>query len=164
VKLSIRRSGKSFIISQDQWKASCAEIKAACEFFSEELIGKRIAKNLKVNLIISHNDKADYSGHTIWEGERNFRPREFTIKINIALISTWTSLIQTLAHEFVHIKQFALGELRQYWKAPIGVMHWYGKPINFWKTPYMKHPWEKEAYSIDYKLMKAYLKTTEFKL
>ena len=54
-------------------------------------------------------------------------------------------MIGTLAHEMVHVKQFALGQLRE-GKVIKGTQTWVwcGKQV---KKPYHTQPWEIEAYS-----------------
>jgi hypothetical protein len=59
----------------------------------------------------------------------------------------------TLVHEMIHIKQFALNELRNFPKS----IRWNGK---FYRMPngeidlvkYLDYPWEVEAYSVEKKL------------
>jgi hypothetical protein len=59
----------------------------------------------------------------------------------------------TLIHEMIHIKQFALNELRNFPKS----IRWNGK---FYRMPngeidlakYLEYPWEIEAYSVEKKL------------
>ena len=55
------------------------------------------------------------------------------------------TLIGTLAHEMIHVKQFALGQLRES-KTVNGmtVWMWCGKPV---KKKYFEQPWEIEAYT-----------------
>lgn len=56
-------------------------------------------------------------------------------------------LIGTLAHEIVHVKQFMLGELREY-KVVNGrtIWSWCGRPV---RKKYFSQPWEIEAYSLE---------------
>jgi len=68
---------------------------------------------------------------------------ERTFKIDIALFGNWLS---TLAHEMVHVKQFAKGELdpsMSRWKSNKYVDH-----IDYWDQP-----WEKEARRLQNKLV-----------
>jgi hypothetical protein len=48
----------------------------------------------------------------------------------------------TLAHEFVHVKQFARGQL----KTARGRVRWAGKPVKE-GLDYLSQPWEVEAFS-----------------
>jgi len=63
--------------------------------------------------------------------------------IDVALFGNWLS---TLAHEMVHVKQFAKGELNSslsQWKS-----NKYCENINYWEQP-----WEKEARKLQHKLV-----------
>lgn len=73
--------------------------------------------------------------------DRNDRPRCFTIEINKS-ISIEHKLI-TLAHEFVHVKQYARGEL--FTNTQTRKTKWKG--TYFDQLPdYFEAPWELEAY------------------
>tara|TARA_B110000503_G_scaffold85316_1_gene129716 strand:+ start:805 stop:993 length:189 start_codon:yes stop_codon:yes gene_type:complete len=60
--------------------------------------------------------------------------------------------MSTLAHELVHVKQFARGELSD------NLQYWKGKDCS--DTDYWKQPWEKEARRLQKKLMNDFM--TEF--
>ena len=62
--------------------------------------------------------------------------------IDVALYGNWMS---TLAHELVHVKQFARGELTE------NLQYWKGKDHS--ETDYWKQPWEIEARRLQKKLM-----------
>ena len=71
-------------------------------------------------------------------------PRHFII--DVALFGNW---ISTLAHEMVHVKQFALGELSPNltkWKSRNNVSN-----IEYWDQP-----WEKEARRLQYRLVESF--------
>lgn len=54
---------------------------------------------------------------------------------------SWEKLGVTLAHEMVHVKQFAKG----HFKVHKGTAHWMGKKYTE-KTAYLDRPWEREAF------------------
>jgi hypothetical protein len=62
--------------------------------------------------------------------------------------------MSTLAHELVHVKQFARGELSD------NLQYWKGKDHS--STKYWEQPWEKEARKLQKKLMVQYI--TEFEV
>jgi|TARA_Y100000389_G_scaffold10122_1_gene9453 hypothetical protein len=69
------------------------------------------------------------------------RPREFDIDINKKI--KLRRLLETVAHEFVHVKQFARGEL--YESGRTNKHRWKGKWLP--KEPtYWDQPWEIEAH------------------
>ncbi len=68
-----------------------------------------------------------------------------TFIIDVALYSNWMSI---LAHELVHVKQFARGELNPQ------LTHW--KKRNFSNAEYWDQPWEKEARRLQLKLVQSF--------
>ena len=129
-------------------KKKSAELREACEFFAHKLMDPRMVRNLQID--IERNKTLDVQAECIDEdGTRN--PRWFTI--NIRATDADEDIIQTLAHEMVHVKQHAKNELQS------GVMvaargglsmhsRWMGK---VWKPKskedgYWDSPWEIEAY------------------
>lgn len=73
--------------------------------------------------------------------------REFVI--DLALYSSWMS---TLAHEMVHVKQFARNELNP------NMSTWKKKRVIVDDIPYYERPWEKEAFDLQYEMLKKYEK------
>ena len=61
--------------------------------------------------------------------------------------------MSTLAHELVHVKQFARGELTE------NLQYWKGKDHS--ETEYWDQPWEKEARRLQIQLMTKYMKSFE---
>lgn len=61
----------------------------------------------------------------------------FTIEVNKRLVTK--SIIKTVLHEMIHVKQYAEGRLTQ--------NEWEGKPHP--KLPYRELPWEIEAYKME---------------
>lgn len=54
-------------------------------------------------------------------------------------------LMMTVAHEMVHVKQIARGQLRYEIVRGKEIIHWLGKRAD--KLPYLKQPWELEAFA-----------------
>ena len=73
---------------------------------------------------------------------QNLRGNKFTVG--------YKELALTLAHEMVHVKQMAKGQLKS---APRGAQLWMGKKYPA-KTPYLDQPWEIEAFSRQELLMR----------
>lgn len=80
----------------------------------------------------------------------NRSTREFIIELNKTL--DMSTLIQTMAHEFVHVKQFARGELIE---NNNGMMEWKGRKCH--RKKYDEYPWEKEAWDTELKLTEGIL-------
>lgn len=74
-------------------------------------------------------------------------PRMFIVEID-SNISFFDQLL-TIAHELVHVKQFAKNELYQYCKNER--TRWRNKVYD--KLSYSKQPWEREAYRKQYKIL-----------
>lgn len=88
------------------------------------------------------------------EAEEWERPvRTFTIRIDENLNTRKT--ISVLAHELVHVKQYAKNEVYDY----VDGTHsrWLKERINWKKTRYYDLPWEKEAYALQKVLTKRFL-------
>jgi hypothetical protein len=161
--IKITKTKGSIVFDREKWKEVRKELQDAAEFFAIQMLGSRLAKNIAIRLHLEAGKTLDYSGWSLWEDDR-FRPREFTIRLNVSLIPDWETLIETLAHEFIHVRQFARGYLKQYWRANPGVMHWHGKPYNIYRLQYWELPWEIEAYSLDFIFAEEYLERSEFEL
>jgi hypothetical protein len=117
-------------------------------WLGQRLLGKRLTNNIQINVAFKRDPKAD--GWCSWEDD-NVRPREFEVIIRSGLNLKQTGL--TFCHEFVHVKQFAKGELRDKFKGGYSQV-WKGKAHT--NTLYEDQPWEKEAYDLQDKLWKEY--------
>ena len=99
---------------------------------------------LHTNIEVKFHHKVFVEGST--EGFcESLDKRNFVI--DACIYSNW---LATLAHEMVHVKQFARGELDcslQYWKGS-----------NHTDTEYWDQPWEKEARKLQHKMVIAFEK------
>lgn len=122
------------------------------EWLGNHLMGERLAQNVYVTVIVHKFDDEEDGFHGFADYEdSNIRPREFIIRINKSLSEDM--IIETLAHEMVHVKQDAKGEKVQRNRGGYKVL-WKG--VDHTKTPYSKQPWEREAYRLESKLVKEY--------
>lgn len=115
------------------------EMVRASVFFLESLVSKRLMNHVSLDIEVKNRshieDGADGYCEVTGYNTSN-KPREFTIQI--AKHKSKRYMLMTLAHEIVHLKQYALGELDENTNA------WKGKrynPRSYWNTP-----WEIEAY------------------
>jgi len=61
------------------------------------------------------------------------------------------SLVRTIIHEMVHVKQYVYGELNQYHSKVSGLrIQWKGEDHT--NTTYTEQPWEIEAYDLEERL------------
>lgn len=114
----------------------------ATQFFAENLM-PRLHSKCSVLIDFTVNHKSDL-GDCTWTDDPA-RPREFEIHLNPRIGAI--RLLETLAHECVHMKQFASGELRDLlgssevaWKRKL-YPGYYTNPGD-----YLNLPWEIEAY------------------
>lgn len=142
-------------------KKLIAELSEASEFFAHCLMHKRMVQCIELDIEL--DPKLDVQGTAINEdGTR--RSRYFTIQLRNAKSD---ELIQTLAHEMVHVKQHARNELvKDYGTARGGYKLesvWMGK---VWRPRagedcYFDSPWEVEAYGREVGLMNRWIKHKE---
>jgi hypothetical protein len=119
-------------------KFKADEIKAALNFYAETLMHKNLCKNIQLRVCFNN----DGENTTMWEDD-NVRPREFTITIGSNM--GYQNTFLTLAHEMVHVKQYAMGELRDVMRGPTP-QRWHNKSYNAEDVEYWDLPWEIEAY------------------
>ena len=115
---------------------------------SNFVLEKFFTKNMRDKLVIDvHFKKGLFKsqnthGNCIWEDEHR-NAREFTIYLEpdqkLAL------LLNTLAHELVHVKQWAKGEYYELVSQP-KVYKFNGKRVDTSKVDYWDTPWEIEAH------------------
>ena len=109
----------------------------ALNSFAKQLNIHRLKTNITIkfhhNLFVDSNKTCEGLCEAI--DRRNFI-------IDVALYGNWLS---TLAHEMVHVKQFARCELDE------NLTRWKGR--DHASTEYMDQPWEKEARKLQYKMV-----------
>lgn len=142
-------------------KKLIAELSEAAEFFARRLMHSKMVENLELDIEL--DPKLDVQGTAINEdGTR--RSRYFTIQLRN---DSKDELIQTLAHEMVHVKQHAKNELVKDYATARGGYHlesvWMGK---VWRPKagedcYFDAPWEVEAYGREVGLMHQYVRFKE---
>ena len=126
-------------------KVSLSLCRKAAKFYGNVLLGDRLSKNVKVK--IKFNDKSlgkDLYGFCDWDCDKN-RPRNFVISIDPNLSKKMTLIV--LAHEMVHVKQYAKGELKDMLRT--NKVKYLGELYDDEKMSYWSHPWEKEARKLE---------------
>ena len=119
-------------------------VKQAAQWYAERLMGKRLMNSLVIHINLRRNliTKEGCEGTAIWEDDNCDRPREFTIELDLTY--SIRDVLITLAHELVHVKQWAKGEMYEYTKSPMVRFHktkFELDDINYWD-----YPWEIEAF------------------
>jgi hypothetical protein len=124
--------------------------KEALRFYGKELLGDRLVKNINVYLVF---EKLPFIVNALchWEDD-NHKCRNFIIIVNKKL-NKKTTLI-SLAHEMVHVKQYARKQLKDYLRSH--KVKWGNRVYNLNNVDYWKSPWEKEAYKKDHILYESF--------
>ncbi len=152
-------------------------LKTAGNFYAEELMHPNLIRWLSVKIEIS--DTLKTLGMCDWDDDYDRRPREFHIILKRQKRAAL--LFKSLAHEFVHIKQYASGEMDGLLKYSghneLNVTKWAGAQVKFasLKKPrsidnneilvhdkgydYYYHPWEIEAYGLEIGLYHYFINT-----
>ena len=109
-------------------KATRTLVNQAAWWYAEKLMGKRLMNALEININLDRTlaKKYNMEGSAIWEDEGR-RPREFTIELDATM--SIRNILITLAHEMVHVKQWAKGE-----------------KMHMDEVEYWDYPWEIEAF------------------
>jgi len=115
----------------------------ALEFYASKLMSKRLSNKLFIE-IEGRDGLIDGYANALctWENDW-YRPRDFHIEVNTD--QKLEELFTTLAHEMVHVKQFARGEMRDVFYPAKRTM-WFKESVSRDKTDYWDLPWEIEAH------------------
>ena len=125
-------------------KATRKLVESATWFYAEKLLGKRLMGSLEITINLKKNllTKDGNEGSAIWEDD-SYRPKEFIIELDTTV--KIRNLLITLAHEMVHVKQWAKDEMYEYTNK-MGLVRFKGEKIHLEETDYWDYPWEIEAY------------------
>lgn len=111
----------------------------AMDYFASILLTPQLKKHIIV--AVTFKSKMSALGFTCVEDyNKAGKPREFVLEIYRK--QSENEILRTIAHEMVHVKQYAYGELDEEGK------RWMNREIDHDKIPYANRPWEIEAYSI----------------
>jgi len=110
-------------------------------FSASKIMSTRLVNSLTVSIELVANlaTKEGVYGDCIWE-DQSVRPKEFCIRADSKLAPR--HLAETIAHEMVHVKQWAKGELKEMQRQH--KTNFNGKL--FGETEYWDRPWEIEAH------------------
>lgn len=131
------------------------EVVAAAHFYASKLMDGRLHRHVHVEIIFDSG--IEWAGFC--SSDDDAKPRYFTVWVN----PTAGDILQTLAHELCHVKQYATGELDGY---ECNKMIWRGEvfdmtgPFKGELTDPNAPPWEKEAYQVEIELYKEFMETS----
>lgn len=113
------------------------------QFFSKFLL-KRLHDKviIDIHFLDGHLLKTGNYADMTWTDEDSRVPREFEISIDSNMSRRRT--IKSIAHEMVHVKQYAKNELKDLSKCVS--KRWAGKIYEHDKVEYVEQPWEWEAH------------------
>jgi hypothetical protein len=135
-------------------------IRKAAHYYASCLLSNRLSSHVYVTVKFKKNlfKKEDFYG--VCDALDLNRPRDFDIEIDADL--TFKQTLSVLAHELVHVKQYATGQLRDYntskkikWKGDIHINEYGYHNID---TSYWNAPWEKEAYRLEKTLTRKFMR------
>ena len=111
-------------------------VKKAALFYANELMTPRMLENIFIRIKFKKLDAHGYASVT--EFSPSNKPREFEIELHPGIGAK--EILKTLAHEMVHVRQYALGDVN------IKCTRWKGSKVE--APDYWTEPWEIEAYGM----------------
>ncbi len=112
---------------------------AAIEYFASQLFTPQLKSHIVITLTFRKN--MPVLGYTEVEDYNDSgKPREFILEINRK--QSEKEILKTIAHEMVHCKQYAYGQIDE------RGTRWLSRKMDHDSLPYSKRPWEIEAYKI----------------
>lgn len=120
---------------------------SAIDFFADALLTNQLKRHIIVHVRFRKN--MDCLGLTeVDDYNASGKPREFILEINRN--QSEEEIIHTLAHEMVHVRQYAYGELNE------EATYWCGKQYAH-DLKYHEQPWEIEAHDVSNIILHDYL-------
>lgn len=117
----------------------------AVDFFLDLLMTRRLKETLYIDLELAKGleDREGVCGDATWEDDP-VRPKDFSVRVHWNGKKDFAKTLETLAHELVHVKQFARGEMRDL--SSVAKVTWNGKRYDRAEVDYWDLPWEVEAH------------------
>lgn len=125
-------------------------LKEATGYFATSLVSTQLIPYLNIRILIK--EKLDAGGYC--QSEEIIKPRNFLIEIYKHRSKYW--MLETLAHEMIHVKQMAKGQLKERSFKKQRVISWHGTVYQD-DVSYWDQPWEIEAYELQSSLVFKYL-------
>jgi hypothetical protein len=111
----------------------------AIDHFADMLLTHQMKRHIMVKVVFKN--KLPALGFTSVEDYNvSGKPRHFILEIRRN--QTEKELLRTIAHEMVHVKQYACNEMNE------EGTRWMNRSIDYDNTPYHEQPWEIEAHEI----------------
>lgn len=115
-------------------------IDQACNYYLGLMMPRHAYNRLRLHIHFKNRKgmKGDEGTCLVLESDRRNTPYEFELEINRD--NNTKTILFNLAHELVHVKQFALRELDE------NQTKWFGRHVDDEKVDYWDLPWEIDAY------------------
>jgi hypothetical protein len=113
-------------------------VEKAALFYAKELIPNSRIRNNCFTIIRFDGNLQEYGYASVEDYNTRKQAREFLIEIHPGIGAR--KILETLAHEMVHVKQYIFNETDD------NLSVWRGKKINSDKVDYWNHPWEIDAH------------------
>lgn len=128
------------------------QYRKALEFFAKTLFTHQLSRHIDVRVVFRKN-MGEYQGMvTVDDYNILGQPRSFVIEVDNR--DPQEEILKTLAHEMVHVRQYARSELNE------EMTLWRGRKVNADEIPYREQPWEKEAFELGDELYSLYTQKT----
>lgn len=147
-KLRISNYHKNGKITKD-------ELTEFVDFVLDRLITDRLKESLTINCFLLDKHEQGFVGECTPTESGIQYPKEFDI--NLLVKQPKPKILKTLAHELVHVKQYARGELYDHIKS--GIVTYQKVRYNTDDINYWEYPWEIEAFGRAIGLYYQYIET-----
>lgn len=127
-------------------------LKLAAHSYAGNLLSPQLSKNITVTITVK--DNIDAGGYCDYEFSDTGNPREF--RIDIIRTNRTINMFKILAHEMVHLKQLAKGEMKDRFIKSRCITSWFGVKYDE-DYSYWDQPWEIEAYGLENSLVAKFL-------
>lgn len=130
------------------------QYKNAMKFFASKIFTPQLNKHIEVHVCF-RKVMPDYHGIVTVEDYNVLgTPRNFLI--DIRKTDNSEEILKTLAHELIHVRQYARCELNEEMNI------WQGRHINSDEIPYHEQPWEIEAETTAIELYNEFVKKENY--
>jgi hypothetical protein len=118
-------------------------------FYSEQLISKKLLENIYLQVKFNPKLKDVYGSACVEQRTDSGKARHFEIEMNPHIGAV--KILKCLAHEMVHIKQYAYSETND------TLTRWKGEKVDSDVMDYWVQPWEIEAYGREVGLFRKFV-------
>ena len=116
-------------------------VEEAISFYAEQLIPDGRIRNRCTTKVRFNHKISDYGVASVEACNAKNQPRKFLIEIHPGI--GVRAILETLAHEMVHVKQYIMGETNDQLSV------WRGRKLDSDAIDYWDHPWEIEAMGLE---------------